>query len=68
MKWAVHVARMEEMRNAKTPLVCKHEGKEVLGRPGRRWEDNVKMDLNKIGRVGADWIHLTQNWTGGGLL
>jgi 3-oxoacyl-ACP reductase-like protein len=41
-------------------LVGKPEGKEPLGRPRRRWEDNMKMDLQKVGCGGMDWIGLTQ--------
>jgi hypothetical protein len=49
MRWAVHVARMIEKRNAYRILVEKAEGKRPLGRPKRRWEDNIKMDLRGIG-------------------
>ena len=45
MRWAEHVARMEEDRGVHRVLVGKPEGKRSLGRPGRRWEDNNKMDL-----------------------
>jgi hypothetical protein len=45
MRWAGHVARMKEKRNACRLLVGKPEGKRPLGRPRRRWEDNIKMDL-----------------------
>jgi hypothetical protein len=44
MRWAGHVARMGEKRNAYRILVGKLEGKRPLGRPGCRWEDNIKMD------------------------
>jgi hypothetical protein len=49
MRWAGHVARMEEKRNACRILVGKPEGKRPLGRPRRRWVDNIKMDLRGIG-------------------
>ena len=39
----------------------KPEGKRPLGRPRRRWEDNIKMDLQEVGRVGGDWIELAQD-------
>ena len=39
----------------------KHEGKRPLGRPRRRWEDNIKMDLQEVGCRGVDWIELAQN-------
>jgi hypothetical protein len=49
-------------------LVEKHEGKRPLGRPRRRWEDNVKMDLREIGIDGTNWIRLAQDSSSGGLL
>jgi hypothetical protein len=49
MRWAGHVARMGEKRNAYRILVGKPEGKRPLGIPERRWVDNIKMDLRKIG-------------------
>jgi hypothetical protein len=49
MRWARHVARMREKRNAYRILVGKPEGKRPLGRPRRRWADNIKMDLREIG-------------------
>jgi hypothetical protein len=45
MRWAGYVERMEENRNASRILVGKPEGKRPLGTPGRRWLDNIKMDL-----------------------
>ena len=47
MRWAGHVARMGERRGVCRVLVRKLEGKRPLGRPRRRWEDNIKMDLGK---------------------
>jgi hypothetical protein len=49
MRWAGHVARMGETRNGYRILVGKPEGKRPLGRPRRRWVDNIKMDLGEIG-------------------
>jgi hypothetical protein len=49
MRWAGHVARIGEKRNAYTILVGTPEGKRPLGRPRRRWLDNIKMDLREIG-------------------
>jgi hypothetical protein len=49
------------MRSVYKILVAKSEGKRSLGRPKRRWEDNIRMDLRKIGSEGVDWTHLTQN-------
>jgi hypothetical protein len=51
---------MGEMRNAYTILVGKAEGKRPLGRPRRRWVDNIKMDLGEIGWDGVEWIELVQ--------
>jgi hypothetical protein len=45
MRWAGHVEQMGEKRNAYGILVGKTEGKKPLGRPRRRWVDNIKMDL-----------------------
>jgi hypothetical protein len=55
------VARKEEERNAHKILVGKPEGKRPLGKSSRRWEDNIKMDLNEIGCEEVDRIHLDQN-------
>jgi hypothetical protein len=59
MRWAGHVARMWKKKNAYRLLVGKPEGKGPLGRPRRRWVDNIKMDLLEIGWGGVDWIALT---------
>jgi predicted small integral membrane protein len=49
---------MGEARGVYTVLVGKPEGKRPLGRPRRRWEDNIRMDLQEVGYVGMDWIGL----------
>ena len=49
LRWAGHVARMGEGRGMYSVLVGKPEGKRPLGRPRRRWEDNIKMDLKEVG-------------------
>jgi hypothetical protein len=49
MRWAGHVARIGEKRNAYRLLVGKPEGRRPLGRPKRRWLDNIRMDLVKVG-------------------
>ena len=54
MRWAEHVARMEEGRGVHKVLVGKPEGKRPLGRPRRRWEDNIKIDLQEVGRGCGD--------------
>ena len=50
MRWAGHVARMGQGRVVHRVLVGKPEGKRQLGRPRRRWEDNIKMDFQEVGR------------------
>jgi hypothetical protein len=52
---------MGETRNAYRILVGNPEGKRPLGRPRRRWVDNIKMDLREIGGDGGDWIELAQD-------
>ena len=59
MRWAGYVARMGEGRGVHRVLVGKPEGKRSLGRPRRRWEDNIKKDLREVGR-GGDWMELVQ--------
>ncbi|KAJ4428630.1 hypothetical protein ANN_24675 [Periplaneta americana] len=61
LRWAGHVARMGESRNAYRMLVGRPEGIRPLGRPRRRWEDNIKMDLREVGNDGRDWINLAQD-------
>jgi transcription termination factor 2 len=60
MRWAGHVARMEEKRNVYRLLVGKPEGKRPLGRPRRRWIDNIKMVILEIGLDVVDWVGLSQ--------
>ncbi|KAJ4437783.1 hypothetical protein ANN_13721 [Periplaneta americana] len=60
LRWSGHVARMGESRNAYRVLVGRPEGKRPLGRPRRRWEDNIKMDLREVEYDGRDWINLAQ--------
>jgi hypothetical protein len=61
MRWAGHVARMVEKRNAYRLLVGKPEGKTPLERPRRRWVDNIRMDLGEVGWSDVDWIGLAQD-------
>ena len=61
MRRTGHVARMEEGRGVHTVLVGKPEGKRPLGRPRRRWEDNITMDLQKVGGGCGDWMELAQD-------
>ena len=65
MRWAGHVACMEQRRGVHRVLVGKPEGKRPLGIPRRRWEDNIKIDLQEMIWRGMDWIDLAQvgdNW------
>jgi hypothetical protein len=52
---------MGERRGAYRALVGKPEGRRLLGRPRRRWEDNIKMDLREVGWGSVDWINLAQD-------
>jgi hypothetical protein len=61
MRWAGHVARMEEERKVYKVLVGKPEGKRPLGRPRRRWKDGIRMDLREIVLGGVDWNRLAQD-------
>jgi hypothetical protein len=61
MRWAGHVAHIGEGRGVYMVLVGRPEGKRPLGRPRRRWEDNIKMNLRKIRINGANWIQLAQD-------
>jgi hypothetical protein len=61
MRWAGHVARMGEKRNVYRLLVRKPEEKRPVGRPRRRWRDNIKMDLLEIGLNVVGWIGLAQD-------
>ena len=62
MRWAGHVAPMGKGRGVYRVFVGKPLGKRPLGRPRRRWEDNIKMDLQEVGCGGMDWIALALNW------
>jgi hypothetical protein len=62
MRWTGHVARMGEKRNVYRILVGKPEGKRPLGRPRRRWVDNIKMDLRYNGVVWTGLIWLSDQW------
>jgi hypothetical protein len=62
MRWAGNVARKGKKRNAYRLLVGKPEGKIPLGRPRRRWVDNIRMDLGEVGWADVDWIGLGHVW------
>ena len=68
MRWEGHVARMGEGRGTYRVLFGKPEGKKPHERPRRRWEDNIKMDIQDVGFEGIDWIDVVQDRTSGGLL
>jgi hypothetical protein len=61
MRLAQHVKRMGEKKNAYRLLVGKPEGKRPLGRPTRKWVDNIRMDLGEVGWSDVDWIGLAQD-------
>jgi hypothetical protein len=61
MKWVCHIAGMGEKRNAYRIFVGEPEGKRPLGRPRRRWVDNIKIDLREKGWDGVDWTGLAQD-------
>ena len=61
MRWAGHVARMDEERGMYKALVRKPEGKRPMGRPRLRWVDNIRMDLQDVGCGYMDWIGLAQD-------
>ena len=61
LRWAGHVARMEEGRSAFKILTGKPRGKRPLGTPRRRWEDNIRMDLEEIGINAKNWLDSAQD-------
>ena len=61
LRWAGHVARMKEGRSAFKILTGKPTGKTQLGRPGRRWEDNIRMDIKEMGINTKNWFDSTQD-------
>jgi hypothetical protein len=64
MRWVGHVARTVEGRGVHRVVVGKPEGRRPLGRPRRRWEDNIKMDLQEVGGSFGDWMELAQDRDG----
>jgi hypothetical protein len=68
MRWAGHVTSMGEDRGVHRVLVGKPEGKRSLGRPRRRWEDNIKMDLQEVGGGRGTVLSWLRIGTGGGNL
>ena len=61
IRWVWHVAHMGERRDLHRVFVGKSERKKPLGKPRRRWEGNIKMDLQEVRRRGMDWMELAQD-------
>ena len=61
LRWLGNVVRMEEGRSAFKILTGKPTGKRPLGRPRRRWEDNIRMDLEEMGIKTRNWVDLAQD-------
>ena len=61
LRWADHVVRMEEGRSAFKILTGEPIGKRPLGKPRRRWEGNIRMDLEEIGINAGNWVDLAQD-------
>ena len=61
LRWAGHVARMEEGRRTLKILTGKPTGNRPLGRPRRRWEDNIRIDLEEIGINAGNWVDSAQD-------
>ena len=61
LRWAGHITRMEEGRSAVKILAGKPTGKRLLGRPRRRWEDDIRMDLEEIGISAGNWVDSAQD-------
>ena len=61
LRWASHVARMKEGRSAFKMLTCTPSGKRPLGRPRRKWEDNIRMNLKEIGINTRNWVDAAQD-------
>ena len=61
MRWVGHIARTDDRRGVNSILVGKPERKKLLGRPRRRWEDNIKMYIKEVGCRVMDWIELAHD-------
>ena len=61
MRWVGHVAYLGKSRGLYRDLVGKPEEKRSLGRPRRRWEDNIKVDVHEVGCEGKEWIDVAQD-------
>jgi len=60
VRWAGHVTHVEEGRGICRVLVGRHEGRRQLGRPRRRWEYDIKLDLREIGINGMNWVRVAE--------
>ena len=61
LRWAGHIAHMEQFRYSYRVLVGKPEGKIPSGRPRHRWEENIKMNLREVGCDSGEWINLAED-------
>jgi hypothetical protein len=61
LRWARHVARMEEGRSTFKILTGKPKGERPIERPRHRWEDNIRMDLKEVGVNMRNWINSAQD-------
>ena len=61
MRWTGHIGRIEESRSSFKILTGKPTGKRSLGRPRRRWEDNIRMGLEEIGISAGNWVDSAQD-------
>ena len=61
IRWAGHVARLEEGRSALKILTGQPTGKRPLGRPRRRWQDNIRMDLEEVSINSGNWVDSAQD-------
>jgi len=61
MSWAGHLECMGDSRGVNRIMVGNNEGKRPLGKPWRKWEENIKMDLQEVGFEGMAWIDLSQD-------
>ena len=68
LRWAGHVAHIQQSRNAYRVLLGKPGGKRSLARPRHRWEDNIKMDLREVACDPREWIYLAEDGTNGELM
>jgi len=65
LRWADHVARMGKKRRLYSILVGRPDGRRPLGRPRRRWEDNIRIDLREIGVRDRNWLDIAQQESNG---